>query len=504
MKEKKYPEVPVSKLRWKCPLDKLEFNSTKDVEPCTKIIGQERALKAVRLGLEIESAGYNIYVAGFVGTGRNTTIKRLLEELEKGETPPNDLCYVNNFKNPDVPTLISLPAGQGKTFKHDMNLLIETLRRNVPLIFEDERYQENKKKLLESFKNKEKEILKALEKRVEAEGFVLAQVQSGPFTRPEVLPVFAENAVSLETLEKYVEEGKYKQEDLDKKKEQYETLTDELESTFKEVRKIEKQMKVEVDNFDMLAVMPMVKDAIGEMKQKYGKHKKVCVYLDEVQTDITQNIEKFKPKPEQPPMLVPFMPYQPRTDDFLEYDVNVVVDNSDTKGRPVIIETTPTYRNLFGSIERVVGRFGEWRSDFTRIKAGSLMRANGGYLVLNALDVLIEPGVWAALKRTIRNRIIEMQPYDPFYLFGGTALKPEPVDFKLKVVMIGDTYVYSLLHAYDEDFRKTFKVKADFDTVMKRNKDAVVDYACFIARVCVDEGSVTSTRPVWQALSNTP
>ena len=487
MKEKKHPEVPVSKLRWKCPIEKLDFISTKDVEPCIKIIGQERALKAVRLGLEIESAGYNIYVAGFVGTGRNTTIKRLLEEIEKGETPPDDLCYVHNFKNPDTPSLITLPAGKGKILKHDMNLLIETLRRNVPLIFEDERYQENKKKLLESFKNKEKEFLKALEKRVETDGFVLAQVQTGPFTRPEVLPMVGENAVSMETLEKYVEEGKYKQEDLDKKKEQYEHLSDELETTFKEVRKIEKQMKAELDNFDMLAVMPLVKDAIGELKLKYAKYEKLLVYIDEVQTDIIQNIDKFKPKAEQPPMLAPFMPYQPRTDEFLEYDVNVVVDNSETKGRPVIIETTPTYRNLFGSIERVVGRFGEWKSDFTRIKAGSLMRANGGYLVLNALDVLIEPGVWAALKRTIRNRIIEMQPYDPFYLFGGTSLKPEPIDFKLKVVMIGDTYIYSLLHAYDEDFRKTFKIKADFDTVMKRNKDTIYDYACFIAKVCVDE-----------------
>lgn len=487
MKEKKLPEVPFSKLRWKCPVEKLDFDSTKDVEPCTKIIGQERALKAVRLGLEIESAGYNIYVAGFVGTGRNTTIKRLLEELEKGETPPDDLCYVHNFKNPDAPTLISLPAGKGKVLKHDMNLLIETLRRNVPLIFEDERYQENKKKLLESFKGKEREILKGLEKRVEADGFVLAQVQTGPFTRPEVLPMVGENAVSMETLEKYVEEGKYKKEDLEQKKEQYDRLSDELETAFKEVRKIEKQMKAELDNFDTIAVMPLVKDAIGELKQKYAKYQKLLAYIDEVQTDIIQNIDKFKPKAEQPQMLAPFMPYQPRTDEFLEYDVNVVVDNSDAKGRPVIIETTPTYRNLFGSIERVVGRFGEWKSDFTRIKSGSLVRANGGYLVLNALDVLIEPGVWTALKRTIRNRIIEMQPYDPFYLFGGTSLKPEPVEFRLKVVMIGDAYLYYLLNAYDEDFRKTFKIKADFDTVMKRNKDTIYDYACFIAKVCVDE-----------------
>ncbi len=481
-------EIPVAKLRWTCPGDKLTFASTKEVEVCRKIIGQERALGAVRLGLGIESAGYNIYVAGFVGTGRNTTIKRLLEELEKGETPPNDLCYVNNFKNPDLPCLIALPAGRGKVLRNDMSLLIETLKRNIPLIFEDERYQETRKKVVETFKNREKDILKSLEKQVEAEGFVLAQVQTGPYTRPEVLPVAGENAVSMEALEKQVEEGKLEQAELEKKRQQYERLSGELENAFKDVRKIEKQMKYELDNFDMKAVMPLVRDAIGELKQKYADVAKLQTYFEDVEKDIIENIDRFKPKGEQPAVLAPFMPFQPRVDEFQEYDVNVVVDNSETKGRPVVTETTPTYRNLFGSIERTVGRFGEWKSDFTRVKAGSLLRANGGYLVLNALDVLIEPGVWHTLKRTIRNRIIEIQPYDPFYLFASTSLKPEPVDFDLKVVMIGDNYLYYLLYTYDEDFRKTFTVKADFDTVMTRNKDSIYDYACFIAKVVTDEG----------------
>ncbi|KPJ61608.1 MAG: ATP-dependent protease [Latescibacteria bacterium DG_63] len=485
---KKFKEVPVSKLRWKCPVSRLDFSSTKDVQPSTEIIGQKRALRAIRLGLDIESPGYNIYVAGFVGTGRNTTIKRLLEELDKEQTPPDDLCYVHNFRNPDMPTLIALAAARGKGLRNDMNLLIETLQRNIPLIFENENYQESKKKLVESFKEREKELLKTLEKQVEEQGFVLAQVQTGPYTRPEVVPVVEENPVALETLEKYVEEGKYEQKELEKKKEQYKHLSEELEATFKDVRKIEKEMRQQVERFDMQAVMPLVKDAIGELIQKYADYRKLVSYFEDVEKDIIENIDKFKPRTEQPTVLSPFMPMQPVADEFLEYRVNVLVDNSDTKGRPVIIETTPNHRNLFGAIERVVGRYGEVRSDFTRVKAGSLLRANGGYLVLNALDVLIEPGVWYALKRTIRNRIIELQPYDPFYLFAGTSLKPEPVDFQLKIVMIGDAYLYHLLYTYDEDFKKMFKIKADFDTVMPRSKDAVRDYARFIARVCSEEG----------------
>ncbi|MFH0779133.1 MAG: Lon-like protease helical domain-containing protein, partial [Candidatus Eisenbacteria bacterium] len=272
---RKLPEVPASELRWQCPIGKLDFKSTKDVDPCQKIIGQERALRAVRLGLDIEGPGYNIYVAGFVGTGRNTTIKRLLEELEKGETPPDDLCYVHNFKNPDMPVLIRLPAGKGKVLRNDMNLLVETLRRNVPLLFEAESYQESKKELVESFKNREKEIFKTLEKKVEAEGFVLAQVQTGPYTRPELVPVVGEGPVAMDALDKFVQEGKLKPEELEQKKQQYERLSHELEATFNEARKIEKQMKTELDKFDVAVVLPLVRDAIGELKQKYAGHEKL-------------------------------------------------------------------------------------------------------------------------------------------------------------------------------------------------------------------------------------
>jgi predicted ATP-dependent protease len=382
--KKKSTEVPVSKLRWKCPVSQLGFKSTEDLEPSKEIIGQERALRALRLGLEMESPGYNIYVAGFVGTGRNTTIKRLLEELDKGETPPDDLCYVHNFKNPDMPSLIALPASYGKSLRNDMELLIETLQRNIPMILEDENYQENKKRLVESFKEREKELLKALEKQVEEKGFVLAQVQTGPYTRPEVVPMVGENAVSMETLEKYVEEGKYEAQELEKKKEQHKELSEELEATFKDVRKIEKEMRSEVDRFDMQAVMPLVKDSVGELIQKYADYRKLVSYLEDVEKDIIENIDRFKPRAEQPAMLTPFMPAQAAADEFLEYRVNVLVDNSDTKGRPVVIETTPNYRNLFGAIERIVGRYGEVRSDFTRVKAGSLLRANGSGKLSNA------------------------------------------------------------------------------------------------------------------------
>ncbi len=194
------------------------------------------------------------------------------------------------------------------------------------------------------------------------------------------------------------------------------------------------------------------------------------------------------PKAEAPQLPIPGLTASSPIDTFPEFQVNVLVDNSETKGAPVIIETSPTYRNLFGTIERNIDRLGGlWRTDFTKIKSGSFLRANGGYLVLNALDVFIEPGVWVALKRTLRNRTLEMQSFDPFYLFASSALKPEPIEVKVKVVMIGDAYLYYTLYAVDEDFKKIFKIKADFDTVMDKKAETLLQYASFIRKISQDE-----------------
>lgn len=200
------------------------------------------------------------------------------------------------------------------------------------------------------------------------------------------------------------------------------------------------------------------------------------------------DLDRFRKKrEEEPPLPIPGFSLVRGEDEFLEYQVNVIVDNSETKTAPIIIETTPSHRNLFGTIERMTDRLGTWKSDFTKIKAGSLLQANGGYLVLNALDTLIEPGVWQALKRTLRHGVIEIQSFDPFYFLGTSALKPEPVELDVKVVMIGDNFLYYLLFYRDEDFKKIFKVKADFDSVMSKDETNIHQYACFIKKICEDD-----------------
>ncbi len=483
----KYQEVPIEKLRWRCPLDSLPFNNTEEINPCTDIIGQERALRAIRLGLEMDSLGYNVFVVGLVGTGRTTTIKCLLEEIDKSGRIPDDICYVNNFKDPDQPRCICLPAGQGKLFKKEMEIFIESLKKNIPLIFEGEEYQRQKRELVEKHREREKGIVKEFENRAKKEGFTVAQVQVGPFTRPDVVPLVAGNAVPLEQLENLVDQGQFPKESFELLKGKYNQLSAELEQVLKETRKLEKVIQEELAALDKLAISHLVRGAIEDIKEKYPQPK-IKNYLDEVQEAVLENPARFLPKPEAPQIPISGLVAPPAVDTFTEFQVNVLVDNAETKGAPVIIETSPTYRNLFGTIERNIDRLGGmWRTDFTKIKSGSFLRANGGYLVLNALDVFLEPGVWVALKRTLRNRTLEMQSFDPFYLFASSALKPEPIEVKVKVVMIGDAYLYYTLYAMDEDFKKIFKIKADFDTVMDKKEEALLQYATFIRKIGQDE-----------------
>ncbi len=482
----KSKELSVEKLKWRCSTKDLPFETTDEIKPIEEIIGQDRALQAIRLGLAIRSMGYNIFVTGFVGTGRNTTIKHLLEKIEKGGTAPDDICYVNNFKNTDMPRVIRVPAGKGCELKRAMENLVEALNKSIPAIFESERYQTKRKSVIESYKEKEKSIAKEFEKRVEAESFVLIQVQVGPYARPDIVPVLAGNPVNFDQLEEQTETGKFPREEFERLKAKQDELVKELGQVSKKIRELEKEALEKIGNLDNEFASPAVSGLIQEIKGKlnFGD---VHDYLDEVRGDILKNLDKFKDKEGAKEQVFPGIPVQAQTDPFNDYQVNVIVDNCEMKGIPVIIETSPSYKNLFGSIERGVDRAGVWRTDFTKIKSGSLLRANGGYLVLNAIDVLVEPGVWNALKRTMRNRMVEIQSYDPYYFFSTSALKPEPIDLDTKIVMIGSHSIYQLLYFYDDDFKKIFKVKADFDTVMNLSDENVLKYASFIKKISSEE-----------------
>ncbi|MEO0073074.1 MAG: AAA family ATPase [candidate division WOR-3 bacterium] len=479
--------VKPGQMSWTCRLNGLRFRTTEEIRVGDGIIGQRRAVDALLLGMEIESAGYNIFVTGPVGTGRTTTVRELLQKHRHGRGRSDDKCYVNNFKDPDQPRLVRLPSGHGQRLRKAMDEFIAFLVKNVPLLFESEGYQRSRQAIVDGFKERGTRLVHEFEKKVASEGFAL--VQTAPFMRPELAPIVDKQPVKIEALPAQVEEGKITAEQAAALRKRYEELTEELNQIFKEMREFERSARQLLAELDSNVVKPLLEDRMAEVRERIGvpvaNNPKLAEYLEEVKEAVLERLDLFRQQPE---------PEKDKTshsieaDPYIEFRVNVLVDNGDSKGVPVVEETNPSYKNLFGAIERVWDRSGQWRTDFTRIKAGSIVKADGGFLVVHALDVLLEPGVWPALKRTLRNRRLEISTYDPLsYMFGASAMKPEPIDLELKVIMIGDPYLYSLLAVYDEDFRKVFKVRADFDWVMPLDDRAVRDYVRVIKSLCEKE-----------------
>jgi len=476
----KFEEVPLEKLRWTCALASIPYATSQDGPPCDEIIGQERALKSLQAGLDIRSLGYNIFITGMIGTGRTTTIKQLLERLEKGDPPPDDVLYVNNFKYPDEPTLITLPPEKGRQFAASMDNLIEMLKRNIPDLLKSKYYAEHRDAIIEGQQRKQKEILQSFEEGAAKSGFAVIQVQMGMFVKPDLIPLIEETPTPFAKLEAMVREKKLPQKALDGLKQKYEELSEKLEGIFEQLREIEEETRTFLKHWDAESISPLIKGAVSEINAKFP-HPKIAEYLAGAEANLVGNIELFKnhqKKDEE---------RKESLDPFLEYRVNLLVDNSDLKQAPVVMETNPNYINLFGSIESTVNRFGVLQTDFTKIKAGSFLKANGGFLVLNALDALIEPGVWMMLKRTLRNQIFEIQNYASMFLFSSTRLKPESIKVKVKVVMIGDEEIYNLLYFADQDFKKIFKIKAEFDSEMPKTEDSIGDYVRFMKKICDED-----------------
>lgn len=473
------------KLRWQCAPESLKVKSTDDVKPARDIIGQERALRALRVGLEMQHYGYNIFVTGLPGTGRTTTIKRLLKEFSGRKADLKDHCYVYNFRNPDMPVALRLPAGQGVSLRQDMESFISDLAVNIPALYESQRYQEARKATLLHFQERQKSVLQDFEKRVKQKGFDLVQVQVGNMMRPDVVPVVNEQPVNLDQVEAMVQKGEVTKDQYEAMRETQADLEKQMSVVFRELRNIEKKVQQSVTELEERLVMPIVDEGIEILKTTYDDEK-VHTYLSDVREDIRKNLDRFRKQV--------VLGTQQETDseeseeeELLQYQVNVLVDNSDAETVPIIIETNPKYKNIFGTLERELEKSGIWRTDFMHIKAGSLLRADGGYLVLNALDTLIEPWAWQDLKRTLRTGKMEIHTYEPMFNVATTGMKPEAIDLNVKVIIIGDAEIYNLLYDRDEDFKKIFKIRSDFDSEMPRNTESIGQYVRFVKMVCDDE-----------------
>jgi ATP-dependent Lon protease len=460
------------------------FETTQDLKPLTEIIGQDRGVAAFRFGMTMDKPGYNVFVTGMAGSGRMATVRKMLEEMSKRDGIPDDLCYVNNFKNSESPILIRLPGGQGAAFKKDIKNLLEILKKEIPQLFESQEYINLKKEITEAYEKQVNSFFKALDQKVKAEGFAIVDVQVGQYKRPSVMPIVDDQPMPLEQLEAMVEKGRFPKEEYELLKEKYSTLKNQIDQIFLDVRDLQKDVAKKLGNMDRSAFMKTASEFAAPVNEKY-RDGKVRKFLEEMLEDMSDNLNIFGPPVHAP---FPAMPAgMPEIDHFQPYQVNLLVDNSDSKSPPIIVEEYPTYRNIFGSIERIVDRSGVWRTDFSRIKAGSLVKASGGYLVINLRDAIIEPGVWPALKRALKSKKLEIQTYDPFYFFTTSGLKPEPIELQVKVVLISDAFLYHMLLYYDEDTKKIFKVRADFDTTMDKNEKSILKVAEFIKMVTEEE-----------------
>ena len=447
-------------VRLKIDPETLGVTSTEEIGILEeRILAQERAVRALDFGLNFEDLDFHIYVAGTASLG-TSYITRSLVELQAKERPtPSDWCYVYNFKDPDAPRALELPPGRGRELKKDMADLVENLKQRIPEAFESEAYLNRKESIIREFNVRRAKIFEELEQKVKAEGFILNVEPMGMMIIPakeDGTPMTPQDVQALPEEKK--ELLKRKSEELQK----------ELNATARRIQQLEKELREQLKRLDREIVLNVVGTYIQELREKYAGIPGVTSYLNEVQEDIVKHLDDFRQRPAPPPpMPFPIPAPQPS---FTRYEVNVFVDNSETKGAPVVFEPNPTYTNLFGAIERKA-QFGALITDFTMLKPGSLHKANGGFLIVRALDLLKYPFSWENLKRAIKTRKIYLEDLaEQIGLFTTKTLKPEPIPFRAKVILQGDPFIYHLLYLFDETFREVFKVKAHLDRWVDRDE----------------------------------
>ncbi len=483
-KPTKHEELKPEDLRWNCDPDIFEFESTIDLEPMEGIIGQERALKAIRLGVDLRSPGYNIFIAGLSGSGKATTVKKMLEKISSNCPPLCDYAYVNNFKDPDTPILLTFSVGKAKQFRQDLSSAIGILKNRIPQTLDSDMFTERRKQLVQEYNEQEQALMNDFDQKLKEDNFKLVQVKvDGGGARPDIYPIIDEKPVPIYQLDEKIKDGSLTKTDAKAIINKYNELQQDLKVIFKEGLKISQNFEKKMLDIEKAAVEMVVKSVIDNIRDRYDDAK-VLDFIDQVENNIMENVQVFKGlKPEGQ-----MTPEGFEIDYFKEYDVNIIIDNSETKDCPVIIETSPNFINLFGTIEKVSDGRGGWYSDFTKIKAGSMLKANGGYLVLNVLHLFEEPGVWRTLKRILTYNKLEIQESPSVFQFTSSILKPEPIEIDTKVILLGSDWIYSLLAEREYDFKKMFKIKADFDYEIKRSDKVIVEYAQVIKKLIKEEG----------------
>ena len=470
---RKIKELKSSDLTFKLNASQFNFKTTDDISGYNGIIGQRRALETVETALEMPQKGFNLYVCGQVGMGKMPYVLSIVNRLAKTKPVPNDLCYIHNFENPNEPIAIFLKAGHGRTFKEDMNRFISTVRKDLLKIFASENYEKEKKIITKTYETKKNEIMQAFDKHTTAQGFKIRTATDGIYFSP------VHNGKVLNEQEFNALDEKIKAEFKAKSPK----IQQETHEIMQKLEVLEKECASKVQSWQANMVTYVVSKNINDLKIRYKGDLKIQNFLYSVQEDVVKNAEKFKDMAENTQNMPPQMRAQAKP--WEKYKVNLIVNNENLDHAPVVVCSNPTYYDLFGKLE-YENYMGSIKTDHTMLKAGVFYKANGGYLLVNARDLLTNMTVWEAFKRVIRNSELTIDSSrdmtTPVTMIG---IKPESVPIDCQVVLFGSEAIYQQLSNLDSDFKKLFKMKADFDDSIDKDTDTVrrtIEYVAYVAR----------------------
>jgi len=469
------PPLQPNQLYQSCDPEQFGFQTTAELEDLAEIIGQIRAMDAVRFGAGIRREGYNLFVLGPAGMGKRSMVRQVLEQRARDEHQPSDWCYINNFPQPHQPQALRLPPGKGAELRRHMAQLVEDLRAAIPALFESDEYRTRTEAIQEAFNKRREAAFKEVGDEAEKQEIVLLRTPDGfafaPTHNHEVIPP--------DEYEKLPAEEKQRVEAV------IAGLQERLEKVLRQMPQWRKERHEQVKQLDRETTLSVVVHLVNELRVAYADLPEVLKYLDLVQQDVVENADDFR-KQEESTTLAGMNIITRQT--FHRYQVNVLVTHDATPGAPIVSEDNPTYSNLVGRVEHIA-QFGALVTDFTMIKPGVLHRANGGYLLLDVRKVLVQPFAWEALKRALQSREIRIESLGQMYsLVSTVSLEPEPIQLDVKVVLFGDRLFYYLLQEYDPEFEEMFKVAADFEDRIERNADTHLLYARLISTLTRKEG----------------
>ena len=466
-------EVPLSELRHACDPAEFPFATTAELAPADEVIGQARAVSAIEFGLSIRNNGYNLFVSGIPGTGRNSIVRSIVRRIAKDRPVPDDWCFINNFEDPDRPQAVKLAPGRGRELQRDMEKFIELMQNEIPKVFESKEYEEQKTRISEELERAKEVLFEDTGRRAQEMGFQLSVTRTGIVK----VPLLKGKPLQGEDLERLAPEQRLEMEEREKR------VDSEIRDFLAKARQLDKEAHEKIHELNRKVAHFAMGHQLDDLREKYRENPRIPDYLADVEDDILGNLKEFLGQTPELPFHIEGMDKA----SFLErYRVNVLVDNEKAKGAPVIEEANPTYNNLVGRIERKM-RLGMAFTNFMMVKPGSALQANGGYLLVNALDVLRNPFSWEALKRIIKKSEVKIEDLAELYGISTAGIKPDPIPVSIKVIMIGSPWLYYLLYYYDEDFRSIFKVKSDFDTQMSGSREEKLRYANFIGSMAAGE-----------------